>query len=143
MREYIRHPASIPLEFDVANGARRQTNCLANVSAGGLCFHSRRYVDEGEEITLRIPVLAPDFRVQGRVAWCRATPEGYDVGVAFTGEAAFRTRMMEQICHIEEYKQRVWRDEQRKLSSEQAAREWIARYAATFPQVDDEGEDRH
>jgi hypothetical protein len=46
--------------------------------------------------------------------------------------------MVEQVCHIEEYKQAMLRIEQRKLTSQQAAREWIDKYAAQFPLADSE-----
>ncbi|MCZ7563309.1 MAG: hypothetical protein M5U08_05410 [Burkholderiales bacterium] len=41
--------------------------------------------------------------------------------------------MVEQVCHIEEYRRAVARDEGRTLSTEEAAAEWIAEYAARFP----------
>ena len=66
--------------------------------------------------------------------WCRPTPQGYDVGVAFDEAATlFAVRMVEQLCRIEEYRRRVAEEEGRQLSSEQAAEEWIRRYAASFP----------
>jgi hypothetical protein len=42
--------------------------------------------------------------------------------------------MVEQICHIEHYKREVAEREGRELSGQQAAKEWIAKYAASFPQ---------
>jgi hypothetical protein len=41
--------------------------------------------------------------------------------------------MIEQICHIEHYRQEVLRVEGRKLSSKEAASEWISKYARDFP----------
>jgi hypothetical protein len=46
--------------------------------------------------------------------------------------------MVEQIYHIEQYKLRVWEQEHRQLTSEQAAAEWIKKYADTFPKIIDE-----
>jgi hypothetical protein len=43
--------------------------------------------------------------------------------------------MVEQICHIEDYRQSVCRVEGRQLSAEEAAVEWIAQYAAQFPDI--------
>ena len=48
---------------------------------------------------------------------------------------AFLARMVEQICHIEDYRQSVCRVEGRRLSAEEAAVEWIAQYAAQFPDI--------
>jgi hypothetical protein len=41
--------------------------------------------------------------------------------------------MIEQICHIEHYRKEVKLAEGRELSSEEAADEWIKRYAGDFP----------
>jgi hypothetical protein len=45
----------------------------------------------------------------------------------------FKVRMIEQICYIENYKQRVLAQEGRVLSSADAAFEWIGKYASAFP----------
>jgi len=56
--------------------------------------------------------------------------------MSFNREAeAFRQRMQEQLCHIEAYRQQVWVSEGRQLSRQQAAAEWIERYAAKFPAI--------
>lgn len=41
--------------------------------------------------------------------------------------------MVEQVCYIENYRQEVLRKEGRQLDGEAAAREWIDRFAASFP----------
>ena len=45
---------------------------------------------------------------------------------------AFRQRMQAQWCQIEQYRQSVLRDEGRLLSRDEAAMEWIDRFAAAF-----------
>jgi hypothetical protein len=45
---------------------------------------------------------------------------------------AFRARMVEQICHIERYHRQQLSDG-RFVSEEEAAIEWIAKYAGQFP----------
>ena len=73
------------------------------------------------------------FEAEGRVAWCRAHEDAYRVGIEFVAESeAFRARLVEQVCHIERYHQKA-RAEGRTLSEEEAAIEWISRYAASFP----------
>jgi hypothetical protein len=42
-------------------------------------------------------------------------------------------RMVEQVCHIEQYKKELFEDEGRALTGEQAAMEWIKRFAEGFP----------
>ena len=46
--------------------------------------------------------------------------------------------MVEQICHIEQYKQDVFEKDGRRLSGEQAALEWIEKYATDFPELETE-----
>ena len=45
---------------------------------------------------------------------------------------AFRARMEAQCGQIEKYRLTVLRDEGRRLSRDEAAMEWIERYAATY-----------
>jgi len=42
-------------------------------------------------------------------------------------------RMIEQICYIEHYRKEVLLNEGRRITSEQAALEWIEKYAQDFP----------
>jgi phage tail tape-measure protein len=41
--------------------------------------------------------------------------------------------MVEQLCYIEQYKQMVKTLEDRNISGEEAAMEWIEKYAGEFP----------
>ena len=47
-------------------------------------------------------------------------------------QRAFRARMDAQCEEIEKYRSAVFRDERRQLSLEQAAKEWIEKYAQYF-----------
>jgi len=137
MREYIRHPSAIPLEVRLADQPLPQQDMLNNVSVGGLSFCSREAVHAGSRIVIRIPVIKDDVEVVGQVVWCRHNGQCYDVGVSFSDhQEAYRTRMVEQICHIERYKDEVRQRERRELSSEEAAAEWISKYAGNFPGSD-------
>lgn len=135
MRHYIRHPSSVPILFSLASGVADQER-LHDVSAGGLCFEARFRVDPGSEIHLLIPIRQPPFEADAVVAWCHSTEQGYRIGVRFDEEVSdFALRMVEQICHIEHYRRDVLQREGRRLSSEQAAAEWITRYADKFPKA--------
>jgi len=135
MREYIRHPSSIPLEVMISDQSGYQEDRLNNVSIGGLSFRSQSELGPGIRVVIRIPLLGDSAQVHGQVVWCNKLREAYEVGVAFLDkEEAFRTRMVEQICHIEEYRNHILESEGRELTSEQAATEWIAKYADHFPQ---------
>jgi hypothetical protein len=43
--------------------------------------------------------------------------------------------MVEQVCHIEHYRNEVLALEGRRLSTKQAAEEWIKKYSASFPNL--------
>jgi len=132
-RAYIRHPSDIPIAIATTRDARNE-RALRDVSFGGLSCEFGAYVEPGTVIWVNIGLIKPPFRAKGRVVWCRNRTGGYELGVEFMdAEDAFRARMVEQICHIEQYRDRVRAREGRELSSEQAAREWIDRFAADFP----------
>ena len=137
-RQYIRHPIDIPIEFsfDSAVEKRKKHPFLKNVSQGGLCFISDSEIELGSGIQIVIPLCQPTFKASGIVAWCHAANGGrFDIGIEFHDESIhFTLRMVEQLCHIEQYKQKVLRDEGRELSNEEAAAEWISKYAGQFPQ---------
>jgi len=134
MRKYIRHPSDIPIEFNVNFIDEEQKNSLSNISNDGLSFHSNIQLDVGTVIQIRIPFVKPVFEANGCVAWCIALGNKYDIGVEIIGkEHAFRTRMVEQVCHIEQYKREMLKSEGRILSGKEAALEWIEKYAHIFP----------
>lgn len=132
-RQYIRHPTEIPVEVHPTNGGGGQHR-IRNLSLGGLSFHSNEELTLGSVVNLRINSVEPSFESEARVVWCMPVAQGYDLGVAFlNAEDAFRARMVEQVCHIESYRQRLIASEGRTLTPEAAAREWIARFADSFP----------
>ena len=137
MRQYIRHPSSMPIEFDVSNSERHiehHRETLTDVSNGGLSFYSSDKIDPGKMVHVRIDVKPPPFDANGIVIWCHKSGDGYRIGLRFNDdEVAYSLRMIEQICHIEHYRGEVLRNEDRKLTSEEAAVEWIDKFAASFP----------
>jgi len=133
MRSFMRHPSSIPLEV-VSDPKSRYASRLRDVGLGGLSYHASEPRRPGETVRLRIPLIADDFEITARVAWCRPDDQGYLMGVAFLlAEDAYRTRMIEQLCHIEQYRLDVLDREGRRLDSQQAALEWIEKFAEDFP----------
>jgi len=133
VRVYVRHPSEFPVELrqDGASGVMHER--LRDLSTGGLCFKSSTQFAQGERVRIRIPVGNPGFEAEGRVAWCRPHDGSYRVGIEFVGESeAFRARLVEQVCHIERYHRQLLA-EGRKTTEEEAAVEWIAKFAARFP----------
>ena len=138
MRQYIRHPADIPIEMSRGHHAAQSMFHGHDVSHGGLAFRADSEVQPGSIVEIRIPIVRPIFETKARVAWCSAREGGFELGVEFLdAQDAFKARMVEQVCHIENYKKLVSRTERRELTAEEAAMEWISRYAAQFPRADD------
>lgn len=139
MRSFIRHPSDVPIDFRLDQLVSAGSDYLKNVSRGGLAFTSHSQLQQGMIIRIMIPLIKPVFEALGRVSWCKPEGPHYEVGVEFLDDDdVFRARMVEQICHIEHYKQDVLEKEGRKLSGEQAAAEWISKYATGFPPMEDE-----
>jgi len=134
MRTYIRHPTSIPIQV-CAVGDEDARVQARNLSAGGLCFITDKLVKVGTLVEFDISLIKPDYHGHGVIMWRREeAAQRYEVGVKFTSDDEyFRTRMVEQVCQIEDYRQRLAL-KGRRLTSEAAAIEWIEHYAATFDQ---------
>lgn len=134
MRQYIRHPASIPLHYNRSLPDNNEPPRLRDVSTGGLSFRTDEPLARGQRLTLRIDITDPPFTAEGEVVWCQPQDDHFLVGVSFGNhEAAFAVRMVEQVCHIEQYREQIRRTENRHLTTEEAAREWIERHARHFP----------
>lgn len=133
-REFIRHTVDVPLEVRVVPGAPPEAGHGVNVSSGGLAYTAEECLDPGQVVELRIGTVEPPFVAQARVVWCRPEAGRFLVGVEFLDPAqAFQARMVQQVCSIESYRRQVEAEEGRKLSPEEAADEWIGRYAGRFP----------
>jgi hypothetical protein len=133
-REFLRHTVHVPLEVDRVGGSEPEVEAGINISHGGLAFQSTVCPEVGDILHLRIPTVRPPFEARARVAWCRREGDRFLVGVQFLdATAAFRSRMVQQVCSIENYRREVRRREGRSLTPQDAAAEWIARYAGRFP----------
>ena len=136
MRQFIRHPVDVPVEIRTDSCGPVTALHAQDISLGGLAVHSDVPVAPGSLIEVRIAHVEPAFEARARVAWCRPRRggAGHELGVSFLdAEDVFRARMVGQVCHIEEYRRSIARAEGRELSSEEAAGEWIAKYAHKFP----------
>ena len=135
IRRHIRHVTGIPIEvtLDYDHNYHVEGENIANVSLGGLCFIASDRLEVNESIQVRCPVLNEGHSLDGKVVWCTKTAKGYEIGLEFDDpEEVERLRMIEQICQIESFRLDLEKREGRILSSEQAAREWVNRYAGEF-----------
>jgi len=132
-REFIRHPVDIPVRVHRQPG-RGSNEGLSNLSLGGLAFASDRCWSAGEHITVTMSVPF-ELEITGRVVWCRRKGRRFEVGLTFSSPAeAYKGRMIEQVCHIEHYRREMEQRQGRKLTLDEAAGEWIERFADRFAQ---------
>ncbi len=135
IRRHVRHVTGIPIEvrLEYHENYHGDDDTITNVSLGGLCFVASDRLDVNESIKVRFPVLNREETLDGRVVWCNKTARGYEVGLEFDDpERVERLRMVDQICQIEHFREEVEQRDGRKMSSEEAAREWISKYAGEF-----------
>lgn len=136
-REFIRHTAGVPLEIRTVPGSPAARRRSVNVSAGGLSFVWDTPPALGSVIEITIPTVDPPFQARAKVVWMKPEGDAFCVGVQFLDATdAFRARMVEQVCAIDRYRCEVLENEGRDLTPEDAASEWIGRYAGRFPDAD-------
>lgn len=138
IRKFIRHPSGVPIQvtLDFAEDENDETvdQTITNVSLGGLAFISQKPIELLERVRICIPVLNEDNYLVGNVVWCEKVGSGYEIGIEFEkSKDVFRLRMIEQICHIEHYRKEVEESEGRELNAQEAAKEWISKFAGEFP----------
>ena len=134
-RSYIRHPTDIPIHWSLGEIVPSGGEHLRNISESGLAFNSIHDIPVGASINIHIRLVHPEASVKGEVVWCSPNEDGcFEVGVRFIDAGQhFKMRMVEQVCHIEQYKKELFEKEGRVLTSKQAAMEWIKRFAKDFP----------
>ena len=136
MRELVRHPSDIPLDVKILSEPGSRHAYMHDVSQAGLSCLVLRQIEVGSRVEFYVPSLSDESSGRGMVVWCRPTREKYQLGIQFNaGKDAFRAKMVEQVCQIEHYRREVEALEGRVIDSEEAALEWIPRYAADFDRL--------
>lgn len=126
---YIQHPANTPLHIDIRPTRLPDRPPLPL----GLICNTNTALTVGTQVEIASPRLAPHMRGNGRIAWCRCQGDRYQIGVAFyNSQDLYHIRMLEQLCHIEHYRQ-LLSDDGEPVSRETAALDWIEKFAAHFP----------
>lgn len=131
MRGYIRHPDSIPITVTLADDHRLPESA----DLPGLCCRVEQPFAPGSTVRFTLPSLPVPFTTYGRVSCCCRHGDHWLARIALPCEQTYyRLRMVEQLCQIEAYRHCVAEHQGRQLDVEQAAAEWIDRYAADFDQ---------
>lgn len=138
MPKFIHHPADIPIEIIPLDG-RAIDKFKSSLVCGGVACRSTQAHAIGIIVQIRIQLVHPVFEALGIVKWCQKNNNYFELGIAFIEQNnQFKFKMVEQVCHIEHYKSQALIKHGRLLSKEQAAIEWIEKFAANFFQEDNE-----
>ncbi|ATX82491.1 PilZ domain-containing protein [Mariprofundus ferrinatatus] len=132
-REYYRHPVDVPIQIFPQKEPPEQVS-VHEMSEGGLSFQTNVFLEKGAVLKIRIPYIKPKFEALCVVRWRHVSTGGglFEIGVRFLSEeTSFRARMVEQVCSIREYQQQQT-IRNRKLTFEEAASEWIDKFADHF-----------
>jgi len=99
-----------------------------------LHFNSLTAFKHNTRLRLTLHIQNDNHDFQAVVTHSQAHLTGFHIQVGFESyDEAFRLRMIEQVCHIETYREELYRQQGRRLCYENAAQEWIERYANAFP----------
>ena len=132
LKNLIQHPRQVPVsiqlvESDAANNV---------IYLGELAVHCKSPFPMGAKVILDIQIPDTAAELSGKVIWSYKAEHGYLLGVSFQSQSeAYRMRMIEQVCHIEAYRESLRTTAGRHLNREEAAIEWIARYSKDFPEI--------
>ena len=131
-RMFDRHEGDLPIKIRTENSTSYRTESMNNISLGGLSFRSSKAYVSGIDVKIKGVTLDDMPEIEGKIVWCKRNRNSYNVGVEFREpEAKFGIRILEQLFQIENYRRSVKRTEKRDLTREQAAAEWIRKYAGT------------
>ena len=133
MRRHDRHDSNIPIRIHTESPLEDASTALINIGSGGLSCSLPLPVTIGNTVEIEITLTDPPATLAGTIRWCKKFHDHFDIGIEFSQQGdPFLLRMVRQICAIEEYRHEQFRQNERELSSEEAAVEWIEKYAADF-----------
>ena len=134
---YIRHPSDIPAQISLCPGMPISTNTASHSGQIGISLSTDAFYAIGTALEIKITINDPPFKAAGHVAWCIPGKDNrFRTGLVFDDPAtAYAVRMIEQICHIEQYRHEIEKVEGRHLTQEAAALEWVLRFAKDFPSL--------
>lgn len=133
---YIQHPREIPVTLLSATpqpqAAASATDCAPAGREAGICFWTCERPQVQDKVVLGIDLDNNHFIGKGSVVRVQPEKDGNWVCVKIDPEDAFAIRMAEQLCQIEHYRTDNKNYLDRTMSQDEAAQEWIAKYAALF-----------
>ncbi len=142
LQGFIKHPQDIPLSYRITSlpASKSEQLIQKETLANGMVFTAQHSAMIRAAIEIDIVVCSEHLTLQGVVDDCIQVDEAsedqnasYEITVCFReGHDAHAMRMAEQVCHIEHYHQALL-SKGRRLTADEAAKEWIGRFARLFP----------
>jgi len=87
MRNFIRHPADIPIKIIKNESEDCYRQPLQDISIGGLRCRFNEPLARGAEIKIIIDLVEPVLEIPGRIIWCRPAGASYELGIEYRGGA--------------------------------------------------------
>jgi hypothetical protein len=137
-RQFLRHPMDVPLRCVIRTQADEITGGVRDISDGGAAFFASKKFRKGLAVELSFPVFKDGPAISGKIVWSMAdkdSPGSHINGVKFADNRDKKMlRLVEQICHIMSYRVMQEHLTGKTMSADEAAREWLGKYADTFPE---------
>lgn len=132
---FIHHPTTFPLSYKRIWFDHKNKDCAEDKKqAIGLCFKSEKRMKLGITLEIAITIKNSIEYLRGKVIFIRAMPNHFEIGIwLMRDEDVSRAYAVEKICHIETYLRAKRHQDGPFVSKENIAKEWIKKYATTFP----------
>ncbi|MBN1687575.1 MAG: PilZ domain-containing protein [Candidatus Omnitrophica bacterium] len=134
-RKFYRHPLCMPIQYQDLISKNLERSSSVDLSEGGMCVLGNRFIAKGTRVQVKVPVGDQIFQIVGQIAYCNrvSSLDRYRIGVEFLDQTSvFRTKLAVQVHEIQQYRKRVSSEIGRDVSEEEAARQWIEKYAQHF-----------
>lgn len=129
---FIQHPKEIPVTFLSTSTKKEEHKEIREGKDAGICFWTVEKPELDAQVVLGIDLDSNHFIGRGSVVRVQPENDGCWVCVKISPEDAFTIRMAEQLCQIEHYRLDNKQYFDRNMTADEAAQEWIAKYAAQF-----------
>lgn len=130
--KFVAHPEDIPIHIEEV--AHIQDKTLDVDGFGGISYVCDKAYKTGQSVQIKLTEIDPDFCVVGRIFKCEKEDDVFRIFIEFPKkEDCYCVRMIEQLSHIEHYRRQA-KLQGRRLSFNEAAMEWIQKFAASFPE---------
>lgn len=131
--EFVAHPKDLPLEITLIEDQTFPVNTEEKLGFVGITCLAANHYESGRSVRVTLEEIDPNFCVTGRIVWCDKELGEYRIAIEFPiKDECYCVRMVEQLSQIEHYRRQA-KTQGRRLNYNEAAAEWIQKFAASFP----------